>query len=169
MLEATIEELIGSVIAAAAGVPVVWGEQEVGAPRPGIAITWLVPFIPTGDQPEEHPHVGVGIPDGTWISVEHGTATLQLDCYGASTRGDASSHALGLKVRSGLALDAARAALAAQGLAVVGRGPVRNAAAVIGVTMAGRALLELTLGRAVAETQDRSWIESAVIEDGLTY
>jgi hypothetical protein len=134
-----------------------WAHQDAPRPpKPYALLTWTSPAVPVAPQAEDR-----ALANGQRLVIEQYRATLQVDVFGAATPGDAAPYALAGRARSGLALEATRAALESVGLAVLDRGAVRDTSAPQDTVVEGRATFEVSLGYALAAAQDLSWIDSA--------
>ena len=164
----TIEEGLGVALAALCppGVALRWGEQDApggAGARPVVELSWM-DAVPTSPFAE----VRATAVDGVYIALEQETRICLVDCYTTATRGDAAATAVLDKIRKSLALEASRDVLAALGLRVIDRGPVRNVAALIDVRFEGRGQFELRLGYANGQTEDLSWTNTVEIVATLT-
>lgn len=164
---ATIEDALVTAVVAATGLAadrVRWAEQGLPRPASGAWISLrLLSLEETG-------------PD--WVDVEEAEApvdgaeiehtsrgwrvgTLSVQCFAGDATGASTSVAILERLRAKLPLPTVADALAAANVAVVGRGPVRNAAALINSTVfEPRAVIELRFTAASEVTETGTYIET---------
>lgn len=156
----TLEEGLGAALAALlpAGAVIQWAEQDVPVRQlPRVELGW----VSRAGAGQVETRLQPGGVDGQYLALERLQPVLQVDAYAASTRGAAGAMALADELHSAIPTQAAIDALAALGLAVIDRTPVRNVAALVDTKFEGRAQFELQLGLAKGQQQNLSWIESA--------